>query len=166
MFDTELNHADKWAPMPEVGSEITKAGVTARTVDGPEHSLVSGDLAAFSRISGIELSATLRLARDRILVPGRTGLAPGWHAEGFALSDLSAGLAMIELSGPGLASLVAKATTADLKATGPSQTISFAGIPVVLDPKGETLGLHVERGLLAYLWTWLAAALAEPSGAA
>ena len=156
----ELNHADKWASQPEVGAILQAAGVTARVVDAPECRLVSGDLAAFSRVSGVDLSTALRLARDRTLVLGRTELAPGWHAEGFALSDLSAGLALVELSGTGLADLLAKATTAD---SGPSKAITFAGIPVVLDLKGETLGLHIERGLLAYLWTWLAVALQESS---
>lgn len=155
----ELNHADKWAPMPEVGAMLQGAGVTATVAQSPERSLVSGDLAAFARRSD---ALTLRLARDRALVLGPTGLAFGWHEDGFALSDLGAGLALVQLSGPGLADLVAKATTADLGDIGPSKAITFAGIPVVLDQTGEALGLHVERGLLAYLWTWLAA-LPQPS---
>ncbi len=158
----ELNHADKWAASPEVGSMLKGAGVTAIVAESPERALVSGDLAAFARVSD---AVMLRLARDRALVLGATGLAFGWHDEGFALSDLSAGLSLVILSGAGLAKLVAKATTTDPANSGPSKTITFAGIPVGLAPQGEALCLHVERGLLAYLWTWLAAVLQEPHGA-
>ncbi|OYX41036.1 MAG: hypothetical protein B7Z02_17155 [Rhodobacterales bacterium 32-67-9] len=131
--------------------------------ESPERTLVSGDLAAFSRISGVDLANVLRIARDRALVLGNAGLAPGWHDAGFALSDLSAGLAVIDLSGTGLADLAARGTTADLMGPGPSRTISFAGIPVVVEPKDDAVGLHVERGHLAYIWTWFAAVLREPS---
>lgn len=156
----ELNHADKWAPLPEVGATLHGVGVTVRVAANPERSLISGNLAAFAKVCS---APTLHLARDRALVLGETGLAPGWHDDGFALSDLSAGLALIELSGPGVPVLAAKATTADPANPGPSMAITFAGVPAVLAPGGETLGLHVERGLLAYLWSWIAAALQEPS---
>lgn len=156
----ELNHADKWAASPEVGSVLKGADVTAIVAESPERALVSGDLAAFARVSD---AVMLRLARDRALVLGSTGLGAGWHDEGFALSDLSAGLALVQLTGPGLADLVAKATTADLSDIGPSKAITFAGIAVVLGGTGDALDLHVERGLLAYLWSWTAAALREPS---
>lgn len=156
----ELNHADKWAPEPEVGAILQQAGVTAIVVESPDRSLVSGDLAAFARDCD---APTLRLARDRAMVLGATDLAFGWHDAGYALSDLSAGLALVRLSGPGLAELVAKASTTDLTDPGPSKAITFAGIPVVLDQTGAALDLHVERGLLAYLWTWLSAALRAPS---
>lgn len=156
----ELNHADKWGPMPEVGAMLQGAGVTAIVAHSPERSLVSGDLVAFARHCD---APTLRLARDRALVLGTTGLASGWHDEGFALSDLSAGLALIQVSGPGLADLVAKATMANADDIGPSKAITFAGIPVVLGGAGDALDLHVERGLLGYLWSWTSAAMQEPS---
>lgn len=157
---SELNHADKWVPVPEMGSLLHGEGVTARIVQSPRRVLVSGDLAAFAQVCS---APSLRLARDRTLVVGEVDLASGWHEAGFAVSDLTAGLALVELSGPGVVHLSAKATTTDLTNPGPSKAVTFAGMPVVLAMQAETLGLHVERGLLAYLWTWLAAALQERS---
>lgn len=156
----ELNHSDKWAPLPEVGAALQGAGVTVEFVESPDRWLVSGDLAAFARACD---APVLRLARDRALVLGQTGLAPDWHDGGFALSDLSAGLALVRLSGANLSMLTAKASTSDAMNPGPSKAITFAGVPVVVDPRDGALDLHVERGLLAYLWTWLSAALAEPA---
>lgn len=171
MPDTELNHADKWAAQPEPGATLQGPGVTAHVAACTDRTLVSGDLAAFARVSGIDAAdqkqgaRALRLARDRLLVVGALpGLAPGWHTEGFALSDISAGLAMVELAGPGLAVLIAMATTTRSDDPGPSASITFAGVPAVLDHADEILRLHVERGLLAYLWSWLAAAFRDLAG--
>ena len=156
-----------------MGAELHGFGLSARVVASPARALISGDLAAFSRVSGLDLTSTenphgpygLRLARDRLLVIGALpDLPQGWHGEGFALSDLSAGLTVVELRGPGLADLFAKATTANPENPGPSAAITFAGVPVVLDRAGDALRLHVERGLLAYLWSWLAAAFQETAG--
>lgn len=157
---SELNHADKWAPVPEIGSLLECEGVTARVVQSPQRTLVSGDLAAFAQVCS---APNLRLARDRTLVVGELDLLSGWHDAGFALSDLSAGLALVELSGPGLSALAVKATTADPANPGPSKVVTFAGVPAVLHAKGESLDLHVDRSLLAYLWTWLDAAIREQS---
>lgn len=155
----ELNHADKWTPVPEIGAKLQGAGVTALVAPSPEGVLVSGDLAAFARrCDGV----SLRLARDRALVLGPTGLATGWHDEGFALSDIGAGLALVQLSGPDLGLLVAKATTTDPDNIGASKAITFAGVPAIMGGQGDAIDLHVERGLLAYLWSWISAALPEP----
>lgn len=155
MADAELNHADKWDAPPALGAVLQAGGITARLLEEPEQWLVSGDLAAFAVACP---ARTLRLARDRVLAIGALGdVQPGWNTAGFAVTAAGAALAVIALSGDGLPGLMATATPLDLANPGPSAATSFAGVPVILDLAAQPLCLHVERGLVAYLWSWLGA---------
>jgi sarcosine oxidase gamma subunit len=178
--------AEKWSAEPDWPSaKITAPGLLVREVPGLEQALVSGDLAAWTRQSGIDgpgagaMAATqgdryaARLARDRLLVVSNAPLAitAGWNAEGFAVTPISSGLRVFEAEGPAVEAVVARGTTFDQRSTSASAALSFAGISAILYRHHGKLRIHVDRGLAAYLWTWmetvaghLAAASSEGEG--
>src|SRR5690606_16248138 len=89
--------------------------------------LVSGDLAAWRRVSGISQDAVgatdvasghryaARLARDRMLVVSEnpSAVEAGWHGEGFAVTAMDAALHVFEISGKGARDLFVRAATLD-----------------------------------------------------
>ncbi|NGM46123.1 hypothetical protein G5B31_11320 [Rhodobacter sp. SGA-6-6] len=173
-----LDHAAKWDAAPDWATAVLEAaGVTVRSLDLPDMALVSGDLRAFGRASGLDPqgagalgavqgdSYTVRLARDRLLA---VGPLPGmvqesWNDAGFAVTALGGADHGFALTGDGLPDLLSRATTLDPANPGPCAAIGFAGVPAVLyrhDPSGA-LRLHVERGLAVYLRSWLDQMLAE-----
>lgn len=171
-----LDHAAKWDAAPDWKTAVfDRGGVTARSLDLPQTALVSGDLLAFGRASGLDPqgagalgavqgdSYTVRLARDRLLAVGPlTGVGESWNDAGFAVTPTGGAEHVFALSGEGVPALLSRATTLDPAAPGPCAAVGFAGIPAVLyrhDPSGS-LRLHVERGLAVYLWTWLATVIA------
>jgi hypothetical protein len=164
--------AQKWSAVPDWKTAVIAAeGLAIRSLSGFSQCLVSGDIAAWSKVSGMAAEAVgalatatgrryaLRIARDRILSVSETpfDIAPGWHDEGFAVSTLDAGLHMFEIEGLRLASLLARATTLDPKGTTPSAAVLFAGVNALCCRHGhaDRLRLHVDRGLAPYLWKWL-----------
>jgi hypothetical protein len=168
--------AQKWSPVPDWQSAvIERPGLKIRSLMGFSQSLVSGDLAAWREASGIgdppagALSVVTgaryaaSIARDRILSVCETpsGLAPGWHARGYAVTTIDAGLHMLEIEGSGLAGLWARATTIDAQDRTPSAAVLFAGANAVCYRHGHggRLRVHIDRGLAPYLWTWLERAL-------
>jgi sarcosine oxidase subunit gamma len=92
------------------------------------------------------------LARDlAAALAGRLAAAP----------DVTDGLAVLDLRGARLPDLLAMACALDLdpRSFGPDQCARtlFAEIPAILYRHGAAGGfrLHIDCGLLAYLWTWL-----------
>jgi sarcosine oxidase gamma subunit len=169
--------AQKWSPIPDWRSAvIERPGLTIRTLTGFSQSLVSGDLAAWREASGMGdppagalavatgMRYAARIARDRLLAVSETpfDIASGWHRSGFAVSAIDAGLQMLEIEGPELAALWARATTLDPRGTTPSASVLFAGVHVLCyrHGHGDRLRVHIDRGLAPYLWTWLERALA------
>lgn len=168
MPDMELNHADKWLPPPDHAARLEMPGLSAHLLACPDQFLVSGDLHGFGRVSGLDPAGVgalgqvaapryaLRLARDRLLIVGPlTGIAEGWNPAGFAVTACGAALAVIELSGAAVPDVLARATLIDSATPGPSTAVSFAGVPAMIYRKDRVVRLHVERGLVAYLWLWL-----------
>lgn len=170
--------AEKWSPVPDwPAATIAGAGFTVRSLSGFSQYLVSGDLAAWSEMSGMEGAAVgaqatatgeryaLRIARDRILAVSQRpfDIEPGWHERGFAVSSVDAGWHMFEIEGPGLNSLLARATTLDPAGATQSAAILFAGVNALCcrHGHGDRLRLHVDRGLAPYLWKWLEQMQAE-----
>ncbi|TPK74037.1 hypothetical protein FJ930_08280 [Mesorhizobium sp. B2-4-15] len=160
--------AEKWSAAPDWRSAaITTPGVTMRAVSGLNQMLVSGDLDAWTRVSEAEAVGAFgttrgdryaaRLARDRLLVVSSNPLPipAGWHGEGFAVTTISAGLQVFEVEGPALDAFIARGTTLDPRQPSASATLSFAGISVIVYRHDNRLRIHVERGLAAYLWTWM-----------
>jgi sarcosine oxidase gamma subunit len=167
------NLAEKWPAAPDFATAtLNKNGVTIRTLGGLSQLLVSGDLTAWSKASGLAGEGVgagavaggekymVRIARDRILAVGEQPfpIAAGWHEGGFAVSVVDAGLLVLEIEGPGLTALVARATTLDPAQTSRSASVLFAGVNVLFYRFGnlDRARLHVERGFAPYLWEWLA----------
>ncbi len=162
--------AQRWPAAPDWRSAgIEGVGVTVKSVAGLHQMLVSGDLDAWNRASGLTGSGVgalalaggdawqARVARDRLLAVSRSAppAAAGWHAEGFAVTVVSAAMQVFEAEGAALNELIARATTLDPKQPSASAALSFAGISAIVYRHGEALRIHVDRGLAAYLWTWL-----------
>lgn len=162
--------AEKWSVAPDWQSAvITAPGLLVRAISGLDQLLVSGDLEAWARASGTAGTGAgafgtaqgeryaARLARDRLLVVSNTPVAitTGWHAEGFAVTAISAGLQVFEVEGSALDAFIARGTTLDPKQESASAALSFAGISAVVYRHQGRLRIHVDRGLAAYLWTWM-----------
>lgn len=165
------NLAEKWTAMPDWRTAVIDTpGLAIRSLTGLHQFLVSGDLVAWSKASGIPLqpvgafgtatgdTCTIQVARDRLLVVSAvpSPVAQGWHEQGFAVTTVSAGLLIFDIEGPAAADLVARATTLDPGKASASAAISFAGMNAVVYRHGERLRVHVDRGLAAYFWTWAA----------
>jgi len=164
--------AEKWSTVPDWRTAVLAAsGLSVRSLAGFSQYLVSGDLAAWARASGMDAEAVgalstaagaryaLRVARDRILAVSEAsfGVQPGWHPSGFAVTICDAGLHVFELEGEGLADLWRRATTLDPNGTTLSAATFFAGVNVFCCRHGhpDRLRIHVERGLAPHLWKWL-----------
>ncbi|MBZ9743145.1 MULTISPECIES: hypothetical protein [unclassified Mesorhizobium] len=161
--------AEKWSAAPDWQSATINApGFVMSAVLGLDQLLVSGDLDAWARLSGMDGTGVgafgaaqgdryaARLARDRLLVVSNAPLAiaAGWHAEGFAVTAISAGLQVFEAEGPALDAFIARGTTLDPRQSSASAALSFAGISAIVYRHDGKLRIHVDRGLAAYLWTW------------
>ncbi len=172
--------AEKWAAVPDWSSAVLEApGLKIRTRRGLVQHLVSGDLetwAARAGFSGTGVGAfgrtdgdryMVRVARDRALAVGDPAFAasPGWHAAGFAVTPISAGLQVFEVVGRSASAVIARATTLDPSHGGPSACLAFAGTPAIAYFHGdaETLRLHVDRGMGSQIWTWLSAVVGNLS---
>jgi sarcosine oxidase gamma subunit len=168
--------AEKWSVAPDWQSAaITAPGLVIRAVPALNQLLVSGDLDAWARVSGVKADGVgafgaaqgdryaARLARDRLLVVSNNPLAiaTGWHEQGFAVTAISAGLQMFEVEGTTLDAFIARGTTLDPNQASASAALSFAGINAVVYRHQDRLRIHVDRGLAAYLWTWMETAAAN-----
>ncbi|MGO9770576.1 MAG: hypothetical protein ACLPSW_13665 [Roseiarcus sp.] len=171
----------KWTAVPDWSNAVLEApGLKVVTRLGLIQHLVSGDLEAFAARAGLSGTGVgafaladgdrymVRLARDRVLAVGDPGFdaSPGWHDAGFAVTPMSAGFHVFEIAGRSVSAVVSRATTLDPSVGSPSASMAFAGAAAVAYFHGdaETLRLHVDRGLAAYLWTWLSAVAGNLSG--
>lgn len=169
MMRADYDAAAKWTPMPDWRDAVLRReGWQARPVPGLHLLLVSGDLAALADrlplpeagLWAAEPAPALRLrtAHDRALLVSHepASLSPGWHAEGFAVSEASDALAVFEISGPAMSEVMREAVSADLDAGSPSAATLFAGVPAFLHRTvPDAARLYVESPLAAYVWRWL-----------
>lgn len=162
--------AEKWSVAPDWQSAVIEApGFAVRAIPSLDHLLVSGDLDAWARISRVDGTGVgafgaaqgeryaVRLARDRLLVVSNSPLAiaAGWHADGFAVTAIRAGLQVFEVDGTALDAFIARGTTLDSRQASASAALSFAGISAIVYRHQDRLRIHVDRGLAAYFWTWM-----------
>lgn len=172
MPEPARNLAERWPAAPDWSSATGQGpGFVVRTVSGLEQLLVSGDLDAWNRASGLSGPGVgalalakgdayqARIARDRLLAVSSKPFTvePGWHEAGFAATRIDAGLHVLEIEGPGVVGVIARATTLDPAANSPSAAMLFAGVGAVAyrHAMPDRLRIHVDRGLAAYLWQWL-----------
>lgn len=164
------DHGSRWPAVPYWATfDLARADLRVAVVQPAAQAWVSGDLDAFRRASGLEEPAVggfgraggdayaVRVARDRLLAVGVAGAAtaPGWHAEGFAVTPIDAGLLVFAFGGPGLDGLAARATHLIEADRSPSAATVFAGLPALVYRHGDDLMVHVERGLAPTLAAWL-----------
>ncbi|QKC93530.1 hypothetical protein [Mesorhizobium sp. NZP2298] len=162
--------AEKWSVAPDwQNATIEVPGLRIGAVAGLHQRLVSGDLAAWAEASGFDGTAvgafglaegarySVRLARDRLLAVSATpiGMATGWCSQGFAVTEISAGLQAFEAEGAALDAFIARGTALDPGQPSASAALSFAGISAIVYRHESKLRIHVDRGLAAYLWTWM-----------
>lgn len=168
-----------WSPPPEVGACLSGPDLTIRLLPPVPQIMISGDLD--QALQGYDLPGTVglmgqthgpayavRLARNRMLVVGReTGPdTPAWQ-QGVAHSSMTGALAVLDISGPASMELVARGAAIDPATQSPSATLVFAGVTAVLYRHETAIRLHIDRGLLAYLFDWACATdlIPEPQDA-
>jgi hypothetical protein len=159
-----LDLAQTWPRIPD-WRDITDVspGLRLATIEGLGQYLVSGNLAPFGEgIGAFGMAAAdravLRVARDRILAinPDPALVTAGWHADGFAMTDVSAMYHVFEFAGPGLGDLIGEAVLIDPENGGPSASTMFAGLPAFIYWQAEgRLRVHVERVHATHLFSWL-----------
>lgn len=162
--------AEKWSVAPDLqNATIEVPGLKIGSIPGLHQFLVSGDLTAWAEASGFDGTAVgafglaegirypVRLARDRLLAVSTTpiGMATGWFPQGFAVTEISAGLQVFAVEGSALDAFITRGTTLDPRQPGASAALSFAGISAIVYRREDRLRIHVDRGLAAYLWTWM-----------
>jgi sarcosine oxidase gamma subunit len=143
--------------------------------------LVSGDLGNWSRLAGMSGDRVgafglvtgsiyaVRIARDRMLAinPPADAAVAGWHANGFAVTDMSAALCVIEMQGENLAQIIRRATPVDPRENSPSANCQFARVSAAIYHHGDRnkVRLHVDRSLASHVWTWLELNISTAVGA-
>ena len=104
-------------------------------------------------------SYAIRLRRDRILAVNGPPLADGWHAgSGVAVSDMTGGYVVFELSGPAALDILKTGTELDVSQPSGSAMRRFHRQEVFLYrwQTADTFRLHTQRGQLESLWQLLA----------
>lgn len=149
------------APIDTTSATITAEGLHISILPRQNYLLVSGNLAAFAAVAGTPAGA-FSLARGRILVPASLpeGLACGWDARGFAVSDATALYQTVRVDGDAARALLARGTVSDPDEASGSQAHVFAGQRLIIRPDGAGYLVLVEAPLLQWLWSWLTAACA------
>lgn len=155
------------------GDRLDLPGLTVQALPAQPQTLVSGDLDGFLSARGLPPAigllgpaqgevAAIRLARHRMLVLGldTPPEAPAW-VQGCALTPMTAGLAVLDITGPRAMEWAARGTAIDLRHPSPSAALLFAGIPAILYRRDAALRLHIDRSLLAYVLDWTGAALPQ-----
>lgn len=162
----------KWTPA-FLNPRSTNGAVTCFTVQGPSLVLVSGNIGAglaalnlreplgATSIAGGDAFA-LAMSRDRCLAVSLYPLnvMEGWHEGGYAMTEMSDGMTVLELNGSGLSALLAQATALDWSSAMRSAAISFAGVAAaaVFRESASRLWLIVETPSLPAVQRWLASA--------
>ena len=159
-----LDLAQTWPRIPDWRTiDEVSPGLNLATIEGLAQYLVSGNLALFGEGIGAFGTAggertVLRVARDRILAidPDPALVTAGWHADGFAMTDVSAMYHVFELSGADLGDLIREAALIDPENGGSSASTMFAGLPAFVYWQAEgRLRVHIERPHATHLFSWL-----------
>lgn len=142
----ELAHCGVRAQLAAPDPAASAPGLTVRVIDVGAQFYVPCAQPPNTRVG--DDPCTLWLAPDRALQVG------GAPPDGFA-SDVSDGLAVFEIAGPRAAELIAMGCTLPIPAAGRCAQSVFAGVHALIYPHGDSVRLHVERSLAAYVLTWL-----------
>jgi heterotetrameric sarcosine oxidase gamma subunit len=162
-----------WSPVPDwPHASVRHDGLSIATVAPQAAWLVSGNLAAFLDRRGVRLGDAgdryaLRLAPDRLLFVSIDGDALdvtfGWSEDGCAVTDVSDGYVLLDITGPAAPELIRLGALHDFEARSDTASASmlFAGQRVILARIQQGWRLHVERPHAAAIWQWLQHAASE-----
>jgi hypothetical protein len=174
-----------WSPVPDWSSaNIRRLGLEIAAISTDTIWLVSGDLAKFlarhddgadcvgpRNMCGADRYA-LCLALDRLLFVCRGAVpeTPGWSADGVAITDVSDGFLLFDVTGPAALDVMALGAeydfTSEAALAGESAAMLFAGLKVSIARIAAGWRLHVERSYAAALWQWLEHATQDQTRAA
>jgi hypothetical protein len=165
------NDTDRWAaPLGENRADVVGENATLSLCKLPRQTLLSGPIEPCLALAKQQVAIgwpevvpsktyALRLRRDRILAVNGPALADGWNEEiGVAISDMSGGYAVLQLSGTGALSILATGTELTPNLTSRSAMRRFYRQEVVLYrwQNPTTYRLHIERVYLEHMWDLLA----------
>jgi heterotetrameric sarcosine oxidase gamma subunit len=163
-----------WSPVPDWSrASIQHEGLNIAAVVPQAAWLVSGNLLAFLERRGVRFGDAggryaLRLAPDRLLFVAVDGAATdgvtfGWSEDGCAITDVSDGHVLLDITGPAAPELMRLGALHDFEATSDtaSAAMLFAGQRVILARIQQGWRLHVERPNAAAIWQWLQRAASE-----
>ena len=164
------NDNARWQPAEGLERPaFTTSTFALRLVRPRRQTLISGPHASALALAGVAGATgwpgpamaetyALRLRRDRILVVNGPELADGWHAqEGLAVSDMTDGYAVLEMSGTDAMSILRRGTEIALNEPSASAARGFAGYSTLIYSCGaqNRYRVHVPRGDLEGLWALL-----------
>ena len=163
-----------WSPVPDWSrANIRHEGLSIAVLAPQAARLVSGNLSAFLERRGVRFGAAgeryaLRLAPDRLLFVSIDDAAPdgmifGWSEDGCAITDVSDGYVLVDITGPAARELMQLGALHDFEANpdAGSAAMLFAGQRVILARIQQGWRLHVERPNAAAIWQWLQRAASE-----
>jgi heterotetrameric sarcosine oxidase gamma subunit len=160
-----------WSPVPDwPHATIRHEGLSVAAVAPQAAWLVSGDLAAFLERRGVRFGEAgdcyaLRLAPDRLLFVSMGSVndaAFGW-SDGCAITDVSDGHVLLDITGPAAPELMRLGALHDFEAKSETASASmlFAGKRIIPARIANGWRLHVERPDAAAIWQWLQRAASE-----
>jgi len=170
-----------WSAPPDwPQAAIAARDLRVAAAAAPSVWLVSGDVAAFQRRHGLADPLgprdradggryALRLAPDRLLhlSDAAEDAAFGWLPDGYAVSDLSDGMILIDVSGPHSDEVMAQGCGYDFHSRDSrpreSAQILFANLRLAVVRRPDGWRLHIERPLAPTLWRWLQSIVRSPS---
>jgi heterotetrameric sarcosine oxidase gamma subunit len=163
-----------WSPVPDWShASIRHDGLSIAAVAPQAAWLVSGNLAAFLEWRGVRFGEAgdryaLRLAPDRLLFvsvedAAADGATFGWSEAGYAITDVSDGFVLLDITGPAALDLMRLGTLHDfeVKPDTASAAMLFASQRVILARIQQGWRLHVERPHATAIWQWLQRAASE-----
>ena len=162
-----------WSPVPDWSHASIRHESLSIAALAPQAAwLVSGNLATFLERRGVRFGGAgdryaLRLAPDRLLFVSMDGDATdgvtfGW-SDGCAVTDVSDGHVLIDITGPAAPQLMRVGALHDFEARSDTASASmlFAGQRVILARTQQGWRLHAERPNAAAIWQWLQRAVSE-----
>ena len=162
------NDNAKWHPASGLDRPVLSApGCEIQIVQPELQTLISGPYNDALKLAGISTATgwperakgecyAVRLRRDRILVVNGPELADGWHdVEGLAVSDMTDGYAILELSGANAMSVLRRGTEISLNEPSASVTRGFSGYGTLIYrfEQIDRFRVHCPRGFLEGLWS-------------
>lgn len=160
-----------WSPVPDWShADIRHDGLSVRAVAPQAAWLVSGNLSAFLERRGVHLGDAgeryaLRLAPDRLLFVSMGSVDDatfGW-SDGCAITDVSDGYVLLDITGPAAPDLMRLGALHDFETRSEtaSAAMLFAGKRVILARIPQGWRLHVERPDATAIWQCLQRAASE-----